>query len=361
MKTFRCADCGQMFELTEERARNLQYEIDCPNCGGYACNWQFVCKSLEGATQPDQRRTQSIKNHHQRDRPESVGELSEQSIKRQLLKDAIQHPSVLVPFTIYGIAMVYLLLLSPILRGRSLALGISIAAGIAVIFALLWRYSDLYRREYGSKVKEMMEHRDRARKRAAEAQVRVWSENLRSGFINIKCGDGLKILTQLTAEFEFLQDILMAGSQTDPISITLLHELAANTYRQGLGVLSDALDLNTAARSSTARLKKDIAELQKEIQAVKDNGNQSQHLKIKEEMLASHVQRLKLLDQIDVRAEQLLYQAGRCEDTIHRTRLELVTMRTGDSETNVNSVIESLQMTIRQAGEVQRELRNLGY
>ncbi len=89
--------------------------------------------------------------------------------------------------------------------------------------------------------------------------------------------------------------------------------------------------------------------------------SQAERLRIKEDTLASHRQRLGILEQLQLSVDQLLFQAGRCEASLHRTRIELAAIRIGSSETSVDSVTEALRRTIQQAKEVQDELRRLGY
>ena len=82
---------------------------------------------------------------------------------------------------------------------------------------------------------------------------------------------------------------------------------------------------------------------------------------IREDTLASHRQRLAMLDQLQLRAEQLLHLAGRCEASLHLTRIELAAIRAGSSENSIDSAVEALQETVRRAKEVQEELHRLGY
>ena len=285
----------------------------------------------------------------------------ETAVKRRLFAEALQHPAVLVPMVVFGLSIVYLLLLAPVIREGVWIIGvILIVAGIAAVFALLRRFTILNRAEFHKLVKEMKDLRDEERKRTDEEHAREMRDILQAGFSDIDCTEGLNTLTQLSREYEQLQAFIESGAHTDPIPATLVPELAADTYRQGLGVLSDSFELSRAARSSSERLNREIAELKEEIRTIKGDGSQTRHLKIKEETLESHVQRLSLLDQIQFRVEQLLFQAGRCEALLHRTRLELVTIRTGNSETSVDSVIEALQGTLCQVAEAQEELRILG-
>ena len=154
----------------------------------------------------------------------------------------------------------------------------------------------------------------------------------------------------------------MQQRDTDPLSMSQVPGFADEAYRRGLSVLLDALELmNTARTPGRERLEREVAELEKEIEVSKVDEDQAERLRIRSDTRTSHRRRLDMLDQLELRVEQLLYQAHRCEATLHRTRIELAEIRTGSSEANVDSVIGALQGTVDQAKEVQKELRRLGY
>ena len=77
--------------------------------------------------------------------------------------------------------------------------------------------------------------------------------------------------------------------------------------------------------------------------------------------MASHKERLDMIKQQELRVDKLLYQCDRCEASLHRTRIELASLKTESSETSVSAVTETLQRTINQAKEVQEELKRLGF
>ena len=207
-----------------------------------------------------------------------------------------------------------------------------------------------------------MEILDRERAGLEQAELRQLHEALDDGFSRVGSAEGLKALSGLVGEYEHLQPALRWQRDTDPLSMSHVPGLADETYRRGLSVLSDALELMNAAQiPCKERLEKESVQLEKEVEAAKRDGNQAERLRIKEDTPASHRQRLDMLDQLGMRLDQVLYQAHRCEASLHRTRIELAAIRTGSSETSVDSVIEALQGTINQVKGVQEELKRLGY
>ncbi len=355
----KCDDCQHVIELSDPEAKDLRYEMDCPLCGGYACNWQLVSRTLRGSAslQPGQQEPWN----HSRGRPESskshqaaVRSPPAMAVRRQLLLESLQHPVALAFLAVSGLAIIYLLLLSPILVKRVWALvGLFVSVGAAGV-AILWRYAALRSREYDQRLETIVGQRE-------QEQLDERYQSLRTGFSDIDAVEGLKAVAALSHEYEQLQGVLSSEVDADPVSAASLTEPAVEALHQGLSALEDALEVKRTARSGTTRLQKKISDLKADIQNAGSGGVRAERLCIKRDTLASHLQRLELLEKLQLRVDQLMYQAGRCEASLHRTRLELVTIKTGSSQTSVDSVIDALQGTIRQAEEVQEELRNLGY
>ena len=207
-----------------------------------------------------------------------------------------------------------------------------------------------------------MDTRDRERAKRELVEAAELRRALEAGFSAIGSVEGLKALTALVWEYQELQPALGRRMDTDTLSVNLVPSLAGETYRQGLSVLSDALDLmRIVGTPDRERLEREIGGLEEDVEALKGDQDQAERLRIREDTLASHRQRLDMLGQLQVDIDQLLHQAGRCEASLHRARIELAAIRTGSSGISVSSVIEPLRETLLRAKEVQDELRGLGY
>ncbi len=278
--------------------------------------------------------------------PESSGltameSLSEPAIRRQLLGDAVQHPAILLPLAAAIMAVLYLYLVSPILGGGLWAMVILAVSGIGTVMGFVWRYVLRYTEEYGKRARVLMDRLEEERARLENAEVAQRREALQAGFSSIRSAEGLKALTELVVEYEELQPTLGRQLDTDPFSLSLVPSLAVETYRQGLSVLSDALELMRAVHTpGRERLERELANMEGDIETLKLDESQAERLRLKEDTLASHRQRLDMLDQLQLRLERFLYQAGRCEASLHRTRIELAAIRTGSSEATIDSVTE---------------------
>ena len=309
---------------------------------------------------------------HMKDHPGPVGEprkrsevtvmesMSTQGIRRQMILDAVHYPATLLLLAVVIACVVYLLLLSPVF-GRGLWATVLLAAcGVAATFSFSWRYVFRYAEEYALKERQVLILQDLELARRTQQEVSERREFLESGLSRIDSDEGLNALSELVSEYEKLQPALRRHSETDPVSMAHVPVLAEETYRRGLSVLSDALELmNVGHTSGRDRLEKDVAVL--EIEVASGDEGQAERLRIKEDTLASHKQLLEMFDQLQLRVDQLLFQVSRCEVSLHRTRIELAGIRTGGSESSVDSVIVALQGTLVQVKEVQEELNRLGY
>lgn len=294
--------------------------------------------------------------------PTSIERLSEQAIRQHLRLGAVQHPMTLLPLAVCIMSGVYLLVLTPVFGGGFWPVVVLVVSGVAAVTSFIWRYIFRYSEEYAERVREATALRDVEVELAEQSRAAQLREQLEVGFSGIGSAQGLGVFFKLVGAYERLETTLSLQANSDLASISRVPALAEETYRRGMSVLSDALELlRVVDGSSVESLERDVAELEEEVEASRADGAHLDRLRIKEKVLASHRERLELHDQLRWSAERLLFQAHKCEDSLHRTRIELVAIKTGTAEASVNSVIEALQRTVTQAKEVQRELRRLGY
>jgi len=207
----------------------------------------------------------------------------------------------------------------------------------------------------------MMERISIEKEKKEQDDLKELFETLQSGFSNIDSIEATRVINGLFNEHEQLQTALRQQRSTDPLSVTILPALAVETYRRGLSVLSDTLDLmNVIQTPGRLKLEKDIILLEDEIESLKENLEEDR-VELKKEALGSLRDRLNKLSKLQLSVDQLLYQAQRCEASLQNTRIQLATIRAGSTKTSVDSVIEVLQERINQVKEVQEEFNKLGY
>jgi hypothetical protein len=92
------------------------------------------------------------------------------------------------------------------------------------------------------------------------------------GFERLESADGMKAVSDLTYEYSHLQPLLKRRKVTDSIALGQLPALAEETYKQGLSVLQDALDLMEASSAADRqRLERENKEIEKEIATLGDD------------------------------------------------------------------------------------------
>ena len=186
--------------------------------------------------------------------------------------------------------------------------------------------------------------------------------NLEKGFASLTSETGLTVLQDLVEEFEQLQPLLSRRKNSDPLAIAQVPALAQETYRQGMSILVDALDLaKTMDSSGVGKLQSEATKLESEMESMGGDENQVVRLRMKEELLASNKELLEMIAQQQVRVDELFHQSHLCQVSLHRTRIELAAIRADTSETKVSTYTDTLRRTIAQAKEVQEEMKRLGF
>ena len=312
-------------------------------------------KAQKGSKAKGQRQKRSTgRKAHRRLAEETM---SESVIRSRAVADTLQHPVVLISIAMSIAAAIYLVLLSPIFGGWQVSLGLTVVFAIAGLIS----YLSFYPKVHLEHMRGMMERISIEKEKKEQDDLKELFETLQSGFSNIDSIEATRVLNGLFNEHEQLQTALRQQRSTDPLSVTVLPALAAETYRRGLSVLSDTLDLmNVIQTPGRLKLEKDIIVLEDEIESLKENLEEDR-VELKKEALGSLRDRLNKLSKLQLSVDQLLYQAQRCEASLQNTRIQLATIRAGSTKTSVDSVIEALQERINQVKEVQEEFNKLGY
>ena len=292
----------------------------------------------------------------------SIEHLSEEAIRWELLSDMLQHPTIIWPLALCLMSLIYAVLYAPLLKGGAGAAILGICSGIVAAGAFSWRYVARYRREYERRVRHAIDLQDRERLERESAEAEELRGSLQAGFLRLDSIEGLRALDGLVREYEHLQPVLERSRETNPLVLSYMGTLAEQTYRQGLYALADALELAQALHfSDQDSLESKANRLEREIASLSGDEAQAARVAMKRETLASHRDRLDLIEQQALRRDKLLHQADRCEASLARTRIELAALKADSSAASVSSLTEALQNTIVQAREVQEEMRKLGF
>jgi hypothetical protein len=285
-------------------------------------------------------------------------ELTEGTVRRKTFSDAIQHPATILPAAVGLISGGYFLILSPVFGRSEVAIGLASICCLAAAANFSVRYPKLFQ----GNARELKEQFDIARALMEQDQLDTLQATIKEGFTTIGSHQGLDALDQLSHQYQQLKTSLSQERLTDSLSVAVIPGLAEETYRRGLGVLSDTMDLMNIVRTiDTETLKKEIAQVESELKLLENDRSQLDWLKLKEDVLSSLKEQLKSVNRLNLWVEQLLYQAQRCEATLHAARIELTQVRVGGTKSSLDSIIKVLEDRIKQVKEVQEEINRLGY
>jgi len=288
--------------------------------------------------------------------------LSETTIRKKLLLDALQHPMTILPSAFCILSIIYLVLLSDILGGARYAIIFSFCSIVTATSSFFWLYSIRYKNAYTKKVSEIIDLQERVQRENDHANIKHLIETIRTGFSKINLTNGSKALTDLVCEYQNLQHVIEYNKEINPLPLSHIPTLAEETFRQGLSVLSDVLEIAQVIQTSDKdRLEENLNIIESEIGSLSQHDAEGSWLKIKNATAASCKERLDMIKQQELRVDKLLYQCMRCEASLHRARVEIVALKTENSELSISAVTETLQLTINQAKEIQEELKRLGY
>ena len=289
----------------------------------------------------------------------AIESLSEEAVKRDVRRAALKHPATIVSLILS--IVFFIIMLAPPFLGPLVVIILLIISAIASVGSFFWRSFLQYDREYARRTQELLAHQDQEAGQRGQTGLQRLKEDIQTGFSRVNSSDGLKALQELVYEYEELQPVLDRGRETDPLAVAHIPGLAEETYRQGLGVLVGCLDLMREIGSPNNRkLEAEVVDLQSQIGAMENDDTQTERLSILKATVASHQERLALVQRQSLRVDGLLHQSDSCEASLHRTRIELAALKADNVDARVSAVTDSLQSTINQAKEVQEELKKLG-
>jgi hypothetical protein len=277
---------------------------------------------------------------------------------------AMEHPLTLGTLLFVGLTTVYALILAPEFDTGAVSSALLAISGAMLLCSLGWQYvrgsqrlrtelDDLARAE-AAEEQEIVAARDRA-----ELRLR-----LQRGFdaLDSTSGrEGSRTLQALSEEFEGVDEVLRRSGKRParPLPAVLEH-LAEEAYRNGMSALSDSLELlESSEGAGRRRLERELSDIETRLASACDADPRSRDRD--EQRRFSHRRLLSRHDESRQRALELMFEAERCTSALAETRLELASVRSGDTQLDVEAVVQTLQHTICRVREVQEEFRRLSH
>lgn len=279
------------------------------------------------------------------------------SVRRRLASSASQHPATVLPLGIAALSAIHLALLAPAVGGGTWAATVlGISGGLALV-----NFAYRYQRDREGTANSLRTRLQLEISRIQDSNLQQESHTVQAGLVEVGLAQGSSVLRRLGEEHDRLREAARNSGES-PLSAPHIASLVDETYRRGLSVLDSAVELARAISTpGRTEVEQDITRLETEISAALTGDQSPERLLLKEETLAMQKRQLQELDRMQLHIEELLFQARRCELSLNHARIELAAIKTGSSDSGLNTVIEALEGTVRRAKEVQEELKNLGY
>ena len=301
--------------------------------------------------------------------PAESDRLSDKEITKELRSQALLSPWTVLPLIPLTVSILDLFVVPGGLFPHWMfgmfwkIVSIAILLGSVLVIAIsylgrryLWHDDD-----YARELQERIVAHDQQRLEENQAELESTLDALKNGFTDIESEEGLKSLNDLEYEYRLIQPIIDDQRQTEQLSIAHIPGLIEQTYRQGLSVLTDTVRISEVIHTSNLdSLEAEVKELEKVIERMRQEG-QIARAEIREATVRSHKERIELLGQQQLRVDELLHQAVRCVASLANTRVKVTALQAGGSDTSIDTLTKTLKATLKQAAEVQEELRQLGY
>ena len=212
--------------------------------------------------------------------------------------------------------------------------------------------------EYDRAAEQATREQEARREKEIYEQLRTVDRSLEGGFDAVDSEKGLRVLAQLTEEFEHWQAPQYRRDPGDPLAMVLVPQLVIETYRRGISALGDALALGGETKHSDAeRLKREARP-----SSTNSAARSCQSWRARRKPCSPPTAIVCGASPSSSQAQdKLFFQAELCEAALHRGRIDVVALRSGSSHGSVDGVIQALQKTIEQVKSVQEEIRRLGY
>lgn len=277
---------------------------------------------------------------------------------------ALEEPVTLALLTALGLAVIFRVLLAAELELEAFG---AIAVGVLLCaFAswFVWRYTTITRAQQTKLTEAALELELVERERVIAEERAASRRRLAAGFaaLRTESGDeGTHVLNNLADQFDAIDGLARKGRDRESAPLpTVIPHLAEEAYRHGMSALSDALELvETAEGPARRRLQNDLDDVEERLAS--DRYTDDRRRERDERRLVTHRQLLARHDDSLHRAQELMFEAERCTVALTEAHLELASLRAGNTQVDVDAIVETLQHTIRRVREVQDEFRRLGY
>ncbi|HEY5422636.1 MAG TPA: protein kinase [Ilumatobacteraceae bacterium] len=265
--------------------------------------------------------------------------------------------------TAAAFGVIFQLVLSSVLEFEWLGRVVAIVGIAGAIVAFCSCFSgDLRAQDKDLRKKVQDEAAEQHRREHAAERLRL-RRRLLDGFDKLasdEASEGALALRALAVEFESITELVQRSSgRPSAILPSLLPALAEDAYRSGVSALSDALEAFEATEGpGYERMCNQLAEIDERLERNAYADERARQRDVQRRQLFAR----PLARQVESRQRgcDLVFEAERCTAALTEARIELASARAGDTQVDVDAVVQTLEHTIQRVRDVQDELRRLG-
>jgi|AGTN01.1.fsa_nt_gi hypothetical protein len=268
-----------------------------------------------------------------------------ESVANTVLKDALQHPATIYPAALSVLSVFWTVVVNP----SPQSIGAACLFAFVSASAFVWNYVVKGPEKAAAHVVQLREQRSAFELHSLD-ELKTACEL--AGYV-----EGAKEVGELKTAYSNLTTYLKEQKKGD--SLDRFRLLAEDTFRQGVRVLEQALDIFKALSTvNTKTLNKEIKDWKREKELRADD--ESPASKALDTQIAAHEKRLELYDRSLERLAELIAQVNEIEAALETTHLEMVDLGSKDPTTLLSDdggAANRLKRAVTAARKVEDRLR----
>lgn len=252
---------------------------------------------------------------------------SGRAIQREILTEALQHPTTLYAFAAGAVAASYTAFVGPFLGGQGWGVIIAVAFCALAAGSFGWRYFVRGADEARTRARRLIAAEEQRQKQSAEREFEARKRVLDARLATLRWEEGIRVLADLAGEYDQLLSAAENYSTDDPLVIARVRAPATQDYRDGFHALEEAVDiLQTIEETDHQRIEGEVLELESELTALERTGADPARATLLRQTIAAERTTLELLTQQSGRVKDLVHEAQLAEAALRRARVGLPSM-----------------------------------
>lgn len=275
-------------------------------------------------------------------------------VRREVLKDTIQHPITMFFSASAIISALYTTLISGSKQGLIIALasfGIATSSWIFNYFFRTDHFVELYYEKWKASVEALREKR---------------IEGLRQELVKFSFQDGIQAFDDLQSAHQRFKDFLLDNENSGLSQMQRVHleSISGETYDLGMQIITRLVSLVRITTSvDINRFKGEIEKLEKQIQEMKNQNYEAndykKHLSSLEIRKHAIEARVESYRKAELEIDSLLAKVEECENSIENSILQMPVFSGKVNDQQLQKALNEMETTVEAARRVSKRLENL--